>query len=150
MSRVRTGTVNVEGLRELNKSLKEMGPEFPREMRLANKEIATSVLEAARSRAFSLGGVAAKTAPTLRVSAGTTSAGVALGGTRAPYAAGAEFGGGRTPTTRQFKPWRGKGSDAGYFLYPTIRDNAEEIEAQYREALDDLIARVGLDDQMGI
>lgn len=146
MSRVRTGTVNVEGLRELSKALKEMGPEFSREMRLANKEVASDVADKARGAALTLGGVAAKTAPTLKASAGATSAGVAVGGGNAPWGAGAEFGGGRRPTTKQFKPWRGNGPDAGYFLYPTIRENAEEIEAQYREALDDLVARVGLDD----
>lgn len=148
MSRVNTGAVNVEGLRELSRALKDLGPEFPREMRITNKEVASSVADDARSRAFSLGGVAAKTAPTLKASAGATSAGVAVGGPSAPWGPGAEFGGGARPTTQQFKPWRGNGPDAGYFLYPTIRDNAEQIEAQYREALDDLIARVGLDQKV--
>ena len=150
MTRIRTGAVNVEGLRELNKALKELGPEFPKEMRKTNKDVADGVASEARSAALSLGGVAAKAAPSLKASAGTTSAGVALGGNSAPWAAGAEFGGGRRPTTKQFRPWRGNGPDAGYFLYPTIRENAEQIEGQYREALDELIARVGLDDRMGI
>ena len=56
-------------------------------------------------------------------------------------AGGAEFGSYRY---HQFKPWRGSSSDAGYFLYPSIRDDAGRIEEEYRDAVDDLIKRAGL------
>lgn len=146
MAKFRTGAVEVTGLRELNKALKELGPEFPKEMRKTNKSVADEVRNDARGKALSLGGVAAKTAPTLKSSSGTNSAGVSLGGTTAPWAAGAEFGGGRRSTTRQFKPWRGSGPDAGYFVYPTIRENADDIVDAYNEAIGDLLQRVGLID----
>lgn len=48
---------------------------------------------------------------------------------------GAEFGGGARPTTQQFLPWLGNDSTAGYFLYPTIRDMSDEMEARYWEAV---------------
>jgi hypothetical protein len=150
MARIRTGDVKIEGLRQLNKSLKELGPEFPKEMRKVNKEVAGGVAEHAIRNAHSLGGVAAHVVPSIKASAGVNSAAVALGGLAHPAAGGAEFGGQRRPTTQQFKPWRGAGSNAGYFLYPAIREDADEIYNDYLEALDDLVHRAGLDKKVSL
>lgn len=139
--RIRSGTVAVEGLTELNRALRRMGPEFPKEMRAVNKTVAEFVANDARSNAYSLGGVAAHVAPSIKASAGTTSAGVAFGGPSWPMAGGAEFGSIRY---KQFQPWRGNGPDAGYFVYPAIRQDADRIEDEYTEAVDDLIKKVGL------
>lgn len=141
-TRVRSSdAIHVEGLTELNRSLKAMDSNLPKQLRAANKDVATEVAHGAQSAAYALGGVAAKTAPSIKASAGVTSAGVALGGPDYPFAGGAEFGSARYP---QFKPWRGNGSDAGYFVYPTIRDKVDDIQRTYEEAVDDLIKRVGL------
>lgn len=148
MTRIRTGDVRIEGLRELNKALKELGPDFPREMRKVNKEVATGVKDHAIRNALGQGGVAAHVAPSLKSSAGVNSAAVSLGGAAHPAAGGAEFGGQRRPTTQQFKPWRGSDSNAGYFLYPAIRDDADHIYNDYLEALDDLVHRAGLDKRL--
>jgi hypothetical protein len=48
---------------------------------------------------------------------------------------GAEFGGQRRPTTQQFRPWRGSGSGAGYFLYPAVREMSDDMQKRYGEAL---------------
>ncbi len=149
MARQKVGTaeggIRVEGLNELVARLKvlEAGSEVA--VRLANKEAATFVTAGARAAASALGGVAAHAAPSLKASAGVKSAGVALGGGDHPEALGAEFGGGRRPTTQQFKPWRGNGATAGYFLYPTIRRDHEKIDETYRAALDKIIKEAGLD-----
>jgi hypothetical protein len=148
MTRIRTGDVKIEGLRELNKALKEIGPAFPREMRSANKEVAGGVAKHALSNALGLGGVAAHVAGSIKPSAGVNSASVGIGGPTNPAAGGAEFGGGRRPTTHQFKPWRGSGPGAGYFLYPAIREDADEIVADYMDALNNLIRRAGLDQRL--
>lgn len=136
--------VQATGLTELRKALKEVGPEAAKEMVQVGREVARGVAADAKGKAQSLGGVAAKSAPSLRATAGSTSAGVSLGGPSAPWAPGAEFGGGRRPTTRQFKPWRGNGPGAGYFLYPTIRDNDESIERAYLEGIEDVLKKAGL------
>lgn len=57
-----------------------------------------------------------------------------------PYILGAEFGGGRRPTTRQFPPWRGKGDEAGYMLYPTIREETEE-GSEFMESYGQIVQR---------
>jgi len=145
VTRIRSGAIEVDGLAQLNRALKQLGDDAPKQLREANKEVADEVADEAKGAAFALGGVAAKVAPTIKASAGTTSAGVGFGGSAVPYAAGAEFGGHRRSTTQQFKPWRGSGSHtAGYFVYPTIRRNAERIEETYVDKIDQLTRRLNL------
>src|SRR5437879_12566429 len=124
-SKIKSGTVQVEGLRELNKALRALGPELQKELGQASKSVADFVASDARGAALMLGGVAAKVAPSIKGVGGVRSAGVAFGGARYPMAAGAEFGAGhdlhRTRSSgsykgfNQFDRWKGNGSDAGYF-----------------------------------
>ncbi|HUF98856.1 MAG TPA: hypothetical protein VMM60_12075 [Ilumatobacter sp.] len=132
------GGINVEGLAELRKALKELDAGFPKELRKANKSVADFVASDAKSAAYSIGSTAAHVAPSIKASAGQLSAGVALSG---EAAAGAEFGGRGRPTTQQFQPHRGT---QGYFVYPTIRRNMDRIETEYDTAIADLIKRAGL------
>jgi hypothetical protein len=145
-SKIKTGTVSVEGLRELNKALKALGPEFPKALGAASKVVANFVANDARGAAMSLGGIAAKTAPSIKGVGGATSAGVAFGGARYPFASGAEFGAGQDLRRRrssgtylgfnQFEPWKGNGKDAGYFVYPSIRQDSDRIVTEYSKAVD--------------
>ena len=78
----------------------------------------------ARSAGAGLGSVHAKAAPGIK--AINQRPIIRLFVDQHPYILGAEFGGGRRPTTRQFPPWRGKGDTAGYMLYPTIREETDD------------------------
>jgi hypothetical protein len=51
---------------------------------------------------------------------------------------GAEFGGGRRPSTRQFPPWVGR---RGYWFWPTIRRHLPDLRRRYIATLDDLAAK---------
>lgn len=141
MTRIRSGDIQVEGLRELAATLKSLDKDLARELRLANKSVATFVAKDAKSAAETLGGVAGHVAPSIKASAGLTSAGVAFGGSAYPMAAGAEFGSVRYG---QFQSWRGNSSDAGYFVYPSIRRDADRIETEYGKALDDVLRKANL------
>lgn len=145
MGKIRTGSIQVEGLTELQRALKELGGDLPKGLQQANKKVATTVADAARGNAAGAGGVLAHIAPSIKPSAGQKSASVGLGGPAYPMAGGAEFGGRARPTTQQFQPWRGNGSSAGYALYPAIRSEAPRIEPEYRKALEDLIRKANLD-----
>lgn len=136
--------VRIDGLPELQRALRAVGGGLDKQLREVGKDVAKMVTSEARSRASGLGSVAAKSAPSLRASTAGGGGGVILGGGAHPYALGAEFGGQRRPTTQQFKPWRGSGEGAGYFLYPSIRDNAERIEKEWADGVDDLLRRNGL------
>mgnify|MGYP000483430577 CR=1 FL=1 len=129
--------VRVDGLREFRADLKALEDRLPRELTKVNKRAAEFLAQRARARGQSLGSVAAKAAETLRAS-GSQLGGYVIGGDGAPYFFGAEFGAFAYP---QFKPWRGSGGDAGYFVYPEIRASEEEVVDMYGDLLDDLAAR---------
>jgi len=150
-SKVRTGDVQVEGLAALGKALKNLDPDKAKELRQANKDAASIASTAAKAKALSIGGSAAKGVPSIRASAGLKSASVGFGGAKAPWMGGAEFGAAqdrqRTRSSgsyigyKQFPPHRGSGRTAGYFVYPAIRDNENRIVEQYNQALDSLIRK---------
>lgn len=128
--------VRVEGLADLQRELRRLDSKLPRELRLANLKAAEVVATAARSKASSLGSVAAKTAPSIKAAAEQRRSKVTLGGPKYPFAMGAEFG---SIEYAQFKPWTGSDSSSGYFFYPAIRGTREEFMATYERALDQLM-----------
>lgn len=140
-TRVRTGEVTVVGLTELNRALRAMGPGLQRELKDVNRTVAELVAADARAIASSVGGVAAKVAPSIVAKGYQTAAAVGFGGAAYPMAGGAEFGSIRY---KQFKPWTGNGSDAGYFVYPAIRQDLDRIETEYATAIDALKERLDL------
>lgn len=137
--KIRTETVKVDGLTELNRALKAIGPEAQKELREASKKVAGFVASDAAAAARSLGGVAAKTAPSIKAVGGVSGAGVGFGGSAYPFAGGAEFGAGHKYP--QFKEWRGNNSDAGYFVYPSIRRDEDRIVTEFSDAVEHVIAK---------
>lgn len=93
----------------------------------ADEKIAGKVAEDARSRAESIGGVAAHVAPSITSSDGQIDFGSGL-----PMAMGAEFG---RNEYHQFSPWTGSGESAGYFLIPTVVSEQEVARREYEAAL---------------
>ncbi len=71
---------------------------------------------------------------------------VAVGSDKVPWALGFEFGGGlpagrgRRGGRAQFPPWRGNDSDAGYFLWPTVRDRQDDVVEQMLNAIEETLA----------
>lgn len=147
----------VAGLSELQAQLRRIDKDLPKELSAANKEAAEIVAAEARGRATSLGGVAAKVAPSIKALSQQRSASVALGGPKYPMAQGAEFGAAQNSQRgpfhssnrgaydqvgwRQFDEWTGSGSDAGYFLYPSIRARIGDVIDAYADRLDALTRR---------
>lgn len=139
-----TARVQVDGLKQLLRDVRRVEKDLPKTMRQQLVPISRMVLSRTRHRAQSQGGVAAHAVRRgLRGGATQNSAWIKLVGSREPTIFGAEFGGGRRKTTRQFKPWRGSGGGAGYFVYPTIRGSAEEVSDQVESAVDELIRAAG-------
>lgn len=143
--------LKIVGLRELQRDLRAADAALPRELRKINLEAAQLVTTKAKGAASALGGLAAKSAGAIKAQADQRGAAVRLTATAAiPFVLGAEFGAEhnvprhRTTGTykgyNQFKEWRGNGSDAGYFLYPTIRASDEEIVDIYTKRLGELLA----------
>ena len=145
----------VEGL---NRTLRALPREATAKLRDASQAIAAKVASDAAAAARSQGGIAAIVAPTIR--AGRDRVPLVRMGNSSPLPTsgngwtrgrsgkrqtigdviwGAEFGGGARPTTRQFKPWLGNDTGAGYFLWPTVRGDREFIENAYGDAILDAV-----------
>jgi hypothetical protein len=133
--------VRIEGMSSLRRELRRVSTEFPREIRTENLAVAQDVATRARSEASSLGGVHRHVQSGIKAGATMSAGRITLDGIRQPAIFGAEFGGGRRPSTRQFPPWRGSGRNAGYMVYPTIWDRSHDIASQYEKLIDDLLKR---------
>jgi hypothetical protein len=140
------GGVKVAGLRELRKELRKLDDSgLTDELRQANIDVAEMVVRSAQGKASTR--QQRKAAGTLRPGKQAGRAVVIGGNAEVPWFGGAEFGAAQGqrrvgPSGRtfvgfnQFEPWRGNGSDAGYFLYPAIRDDTPQIIETYGDALD--------------
>lgn len=143
-----TATVRVEGLDELRREIRKLddGKSLTDELKAANKRVGDIVVRRAQQRASALGRMQGAAGATLRSASQAARAVVTLGRAGVPFAMGAEFGAGRDQerVTRrgsvlgwnQFRPWRGSGPGAGYFLWPAVRDSNEDIEQIYGDEIE--------------
>lgn len=145
--------IKVEGLRDLQRDLRRMDKDAPREIRLMHREVAEPVVATSVALAESLGGVAAKVAPSIRVLAEQRAVGLKFGGARYPMAMGANFGayhnvdrigpsGRRYVGYHQFPRWGGNqwtGGAADRFVFRAIASH--DIEGMYAKAFDEWVDR---------
>jgi hypothetical protein len=61
--------------------------------------------------------------------------------TRSDVFFGAEFGGGATPTTKQFLRHRGQ---SGYFFWPTVRKRKNAIAKEYLDGIERVVKELGI------
>lgn len=143
--------VQVSGLRELAKGLKGGEERLDLELRKRMRTMAKEVAADARAMAAGLQPrVPEAVLNTLVGRAQSASAEVKLGSNRVPYALGWEFGAahnfprethrGIVRGWNQFPLWRGNKSEAGYFLYPTIRSKRAELEQDILDLIDEVLA----------
>ena len=146
-----TERINIEGLKATQKKLKQLGDvEKTRQYKLENAKIADEVvIPAAKAKASTR--MEQRAAGTL-VAVKTASGGAVRLGKKFPAARGAEFGaqrnqarmgrpGGKVTTVtgwNQFKPWRGSDREAGYFLWPAIREQEPKIINRYSKLFEEL------------
>jgi hypothetical protein len=154
--------LQVNGLRELRAALRDLDAGLPKELQSTNKRVVNEVL-VPRAR-----GLAARTLHgsgynqrthrsryhwadvinSIRGTATQTSASILLGSTARTknWMLGYEFGslGNQRSThgnTKMFPPWRGSGTGAGYFFFPTIRQSGPEVVDAYATALQRFVDR---------
>lgn len=131
---------HVEGMRELLQVLNKLPKELQNEVREASQAIANDLAAGARNAAHSplqrlaASGIKARRDRVPVIGVGATNVKPGVKAIDVFY--GAEFGGGRRPTTRQFPYWKGRGSSAGYFLYPTARQRGRKYYDMWADAVD--------------
>jgi len=134
--------VEVHGLREFRRELRQAGQQFPKELRQANKDAAEVVVPEVRRRApkgpHEGGGNVQPIVASVRAG-GTQRAGyVAVGGARSPHAPVYEFPGATLP--RHASESRTRVATQPY-IYPSLDAKADEVVEVYGKALDRLTRR---------
>ena len=146
--------IEVKGLAELQAELKKVDAKLPRELTKAHKRVAMTVMAEAQSTMSALNVPKADEAATgMKPAGGQKWAGIKLAAEN-PYVRAVEFGTswhrvfGRWVEAskmkrRVYQPWGGNGEDAGYALYPTLRQflRTPRFEETYHGALDDVYAK---------
>jgi hypothetical protein len=130
--------IEVGGLAALNRGLRAIDSEAPKQLRLTFNEAAETLVERTRPEIPSVTGAARAS---MKARSTRTSARVAVGGKRAAYYPWLDFGGeGRVkgrPAPRPFLK-------DGRYVYPTLRRIRPEIEQMLADGLSAVIANVGL------
>lgn len=131
------GRVEVEGLKELRKALKQVDANFPKALQRANKRAAEIVAARARSKVPVRSGRAAST---MRATATQTYGAVKFGGAKAPYAAWLDFGGRVGRNNSIVRPYR----RSGRYVYPALAEVRPRVIDTYKQAIELLIETAGL------
>jgi hypothetical protein len=142
--------VTVHGLDDLRRELKKLDEAGLIDgLKDVNQSVAESVVGWARARASTK--LEKKAAESLKASRTAARSQVSFGGAKAAFAEGAEFGAdrnrprsvnGRNVTGwNQFRAWRGNGTEAGFFLFPSIRSHEDQIADEYLDGIEKLMSR---------
>lgn len=133
--------VEIKGLRDFRRELKRLGPEWPKELRQANKDAAELVAVDARRRGprgpHEGGGRVVPIHLNIRALGSQTKGQVATGGARSPHGPVYEFGG----TIRRHNSQARTPVRAQPYLYPALEAKRGEVVEFYGEAIDRLTRR---------
>lgn len=137
MARTIDTSVEVKGLKELNRHLKDAGDGMQKELGKAGKAAAEVVAAAARARTPVRSGRARDS-----VRAGASSGGgvVRAGGAKVPYFAWLDWGGavGRNKSVvREFRK-------EGRIIYPALGDKRAEVIESYERGVHEVLQKAGL------
>lgn len=133
-----TDAIKIQGLTKLNRSLRDLSKDAPKQLRIVGNEAAEVVVDDARPDVPSDSGRAART---VRVASTRTAAQVKGGGARAPYYPWLDFGGKvgvNRSISREF-------IKRGRYIYPSYVDNKDVIADRLETGLTDLIRDSGLE-----
>jgi hypothetical protein len=132
--------IRVDGLKKLNKSLKDLGSDLPKALRLAGNEAADIVVATAKPKVPSGPGKGGHAASSIKVASTRTAARVKAGGTRFPYFPWLDFGGkvGRhKKTNRPFLR-------SGRYVWKAYGEKHKDVATVLGVALDKVIIDSGL------
>ena len=152
--------VLIEGLGDFLRDLAKTYPDFNKEARIASQGVAELLVVAATFEAASvtrnrqalevMKGLRAQRdrIPTIKlqeksgfVSKSKPNRSRKTKVTRGDVFFGAEFGGGAKRNTLQFLRHRGQ---SGYFFWPTVRKQKNEIAKEYLEGIDKVVKKLGI------
>lgn len=134
-----TEKIEITGLRELQRALKQMDTELPKQLRVALNEASGIVVDYAYARMPRKSG---RAAGSLKARSSQRVVRVALGGRRAPYAPWLDFGGqGRIkgrPSKREF-------IKSGRYVYKGLEVKRDQITETLTTAISEMVRSAGLE-----
>lgn len=130
--------IRVEGLRELNRALREIDRELPKALRIALNDAVEVIADAAASEVPELTGAAAAS---IVPRSTRTAARIKAGGRRAEYYPWLDFGGSVGPQKSVHRPFIREGR----YLFPAYADHRDEMVAKLEEALVDVVQAAGME-----
>lgn len=129
----------VSGIADVQRALRGVSADLPKELRKVNLAAAETVRDAARGRAPSRSG---KLRASIAARAEQRGASVKGGGARVPYFGFIDFGGSVGRNNSVTRPFIRKGR----IIYPAIDDKRDEIFGTYERGLNTLLRAAGLQD----
>ena len=132
--------IRVDGLRELNKSLRKMDADLPKQLRLVLNAAADIVVNDARPRIPTGPGAGGHVVSSLKSSSTRTEARVAFGSKRFPYAAWLDFGGKVGRKRSVSRPFLKQGR----YLWKSYADNDQKVADKLEEGITALVREAGL------
>lgn len=126
--------ITLRGIKEFQASLRAMNSDLPKQIRVVLNDATKLVLDYAVPRFPRLTG---RAAGSLKARSSQREARIALGGARAPYAPGIDFGG----AAPRFPDYRA----GGRYVYKGLELNRDEITERMSEGLQDLARGAGLE-----
>lgn len=133
------GRIAVGGLAQLNRGLRAIDSEAPKQLRVALNDAAQLLVDRTRPKVPSVSGAARRS---MVARSTRTSARVGVGGKRAPYFPWLDFGGqGRRPGRPAARPF----IRDGRYVYPTLRQIRPLIEQQLQDSITTVIRSAGLE-----
>jgi hypothetical protein len=143
--------VEIHGVRDLQKALKQMDTGMEKALKNEFLDIAESVASGVRSKVVK--GPTGRASASVKARASNRGASIAVGGTKAPYYPWLDFGGSVGRGHQPGKPWSGairrdwKGVPVGKgrWLYPTITEHRDDIVDQTDDALERLARQAGFE-----
>jgi hypothetical protein len=131
-------SIEVVGLRDLNRALRAIDSDAPKGLRLALNSVAEEFAGDVRPKIPRRSG---RAAGSLKVASTRTSARVKAGGPRARYYPWLDFGGRVGPRKSVVRRFYREGR----YIYPTLRENRGKYAASIERALAQLVEDSGLE-----
>ncbi|MET7989854.1 hypothetical protein ABZU76_02985 [Amycolatopsis sp. NPDC005232] len=133
--------IRIEGLREFQRSLKNISPELPKALRLAANDAAELVVADAKPKVPIGPGKGGHAVSSLKAASTRTAARVQGGGKRYPYYPWLDFGGGVGPGKKTKRPFFKKGR----YIWASFADNQDRVVQQLADGLSNVARQAGLE-----
>ena len=130
--------VQIDGIRDLQKQLRAMDADMPKQLRIALNSAGQIVLDYAQPKVPTRSGAARGS---MKLRSSQREARIAAGGRRAPYYPWLDFGGQVGPPGPK-RPFLREGR----FIYVAVREEQKKIQEALQKALSDLIRGAGLEE----